>query len=248
MPSISTAATTAPVICLKTRYKSILCDEENYLIALVRYCIHLTTPVRAQIVKTIEELDRYPWSGHGTIIGTTNHPWMDVDSVLSQFGGRKKSDIRIPAVCHGRAGSGASGPELTGGGLIRSQGGWSRVLALRRAGRKEESDERILGSGDFVHAIIRETEERQLRQTKLRRSRKGIGDIIREECGERQGERRGIGAGSRRRKVSETRAVIACRCKQELGISGAEIARHLGVNTTSINRAVEKADGLPGRR
>ena len=38
----------------QNRYKSILCDEDNYLLALVRY-IHLN-PVRAQIVKTIEEL------------------------------------------------------------------------------------------------------------------------------------------------------------------------------------------------
>jgi hypothetical protein len=51
----------------ENRYKSILCDEEKCLLSLIRY-IHLT-PVRAQIVRTIEELDRYPWSGHGTIVG-----------------------------------------------------------------------------------------------------------------------------------------------------------------------------------
>ena len=230
----------------ENRYKSILCDEENYLIALVRY-IHLN-PIRAQIVKTIEELDRYSWSGHGTIIGTTKYPWMDVDSVLSQFSdGKRKAISQYRRFIMEGLGTERQ-PELTGGGLIRSQGGWSRVLALRRAGQKEESDERILGSGDFVHAIIRETEERQLRQTRLRRSRKGIGGIIREECGKRGVNEEELVQGSRRRKVSETRAVIACRCKQELGISGAEIARHLGVNTTSINRAVEKADGLLGRR
>ena len=230
----------------ENRYKSILCDEENYLIALVRY-IHLN-PIRAQIVKTIEELDRYSWSGHGTIIGTTKYPWMDVDSVLSQFSdGKRKAISQYRRFIMEGLGTERQ-PELTGGGLIRSQGGWSRVLALRRAGQKEESDERILGSGDFVHAIIRETEERQLRQTRLRRSRKGIGGIIREECGKHGVNEEELVQGSRRRKVSETRAVIACRCKQELGISGAEIARHLGVNTTSINRAVEKADGLLGRR
>lgn len=230
----------------ENRYKSILCDEENYLIALVRY-IHLN-PIRAQIVKTIEELDRYSWSGHGTIIGTTKYPWMDVDSVLSQFSdGKRKAISKYRRFVMDGLGTERQ-PELTGGGLIRSQGGWSRVLALRRAGQKEESDERILGSGDFVHAIIRETEERQLRQTRLRRSRKGIGGIIREECGKHGVNEEELVQGSRRRKVCETRAVIACRCKQELGISGAEIARHLGVNTTSINRAVEKADGLLGRR
>ena len=43
----------------ENRYKSILCEEENYLLALVRY-IHLN-PVRAGMVKTLEELDLHPW-------------------------------------------------------------------------------------------------------------------------------------------------------------------------------------------
>jgi REP element-mobilizing transposase RayT len=50
----------------ENRYKSVLCDEENYLLALVRY-IHLN-PVRARVVSTLRELDRYPWSGHGALI------------------------------------------------------------------------------------------------------------------------------------------------------------------------------------
>ena len=51
-------------------------------------------------------------------------------------------------------------PEFTGGGLIRSKGGWSEVVSARRSGQKEESDERILGSGDFVNAILKEAEEK----------------------------------------------------------------------------------------
>ncbi len=41
-------------------------------------------------------------------------------------------------------------PDLVGGGLVRSLGGWSEVKALRRSGIRELADERILGSGDFV--------------------------------------------------------------------------------------------------
>jgi len=37
-------------------------------------------------------------------------------------------------------------PDLVGGGLIRSQGGWTAVKALRRLGVREKSDERILDS------------------------------------------------------------------------------------------------------
>jgi putative transposase len=224
----------------QNRYKSILCDEENYLLALIRY-IHLN-PVRAQIVKTIEELDRYPWSGHSAIVGTLKRPWMDKDTVLSRFGARKRKAIAEYRRFILEEWGADRKPELTGGGLIRSQGGWSRVLALQRRGQKEFSDERILGTGDFVHAIMREVEEKQLRQTKLRRRGKGIAEIIREECKKVGVNEQELMQGSRRQKVSRTRAVIAFRCKEEIGCSGAEIARHLGVNTTSINRAVEKME------
>jgi len=48
-------------------------------------------------------------------------------------------------------------------------------------------------------------------------------------------------SGSRRSMVSRTRAEIARRGMEELGLSAAEIARHLGVATSSITRAVAKA-------
>ncbi len=124
------------------------------------------------------------------------------------------------------------------------QGGWSRVLALQRKGQKHELDERILGSGDFVHTILKEVEERQLRQTTLRRRGKGVAEIIREECKKSGVNEQELIRGSRRRKVSRARAIIAHRCKEEIGNSGAEIARHLGVNTSSINRAVERAEQI----
>lgn len=45
-----------------TEYKSIVCEEEQYLLELVRY-IHLN-PLRAGVIKTLDELDKYKWSGH----------------------------------------------------------------------------------------------------------------------------------------------------------------------------------------
>jgi len=46
--------------------------------------------------------------------------------------------------------------------------------------------------------------------------------------------------GSRRSKVSQARAQIARRGMEEIGLSAAEIARRLGVATSSITRAIEK--------
>jgi len=228
----------------QNRYKSVICDEENYFLALIRY-IHLN-PIRARIVKTMEELDVYPWSGHSTIVGKIKNSWMDINATLSRFGDRRKMAVaEYRRFVEEDLGSGRK-PELTGGGLIKSHGGWSQVLALQRSGQREESDERILGSGDFVHTLLREAEEMQLRQTKLRRSGKEIVDIIREECKKAGVNEQELVRGSRRRKVSRTRAEIALRCKVEIGCSGAEIARHLGVNTTSINRAIERAEEPSG--
>jgi len=224
----------------ENRYKSILCEEEGYLLALVRY-IHLN-PIRAKLVNTIEELDRYPWSGHRVVIGKDEYPWMGRAYILGQFARTKKKAIRAYQLfVQDGLGEGRR-PELTGGGLIRSQGGWSQVLALRSKGEKDSSDERVLGSGEFVDQILQEVEDRQLRQMKLRRRGGSIEDIIQEECKKQKVSEQELRKGSRRGIVSEVRAEIACRSKDELGISGAEIARYLGVNTSSITRAIAKKD------
>jgi len=55
-------------------------------------------------------------------------------------------------------------PEMVGGGLIRSLGGWSSVLALRRRGGVQASDQRILGDGDFVEAVLSEMDEIVMRE------------------------------------------------------------------------------------
>jgi len=224
----------------ENRYKSILCDEENYLLALVRY-IHLN-PVRAGIIRTLEELDRYAWSGHQAIVGEVKHPWMDTETVLSQFGKTKKKAItEYRRFVQEDIGKGRN-TVLTGGGLIRSHGGWSQVLSMKRKGLKEETDERILGNGDFVQEILKEAEEKHLRQLKLRQSGLSITVIIRQECKKSKISPEELRRGSRRRRVSEARAAIALRSSKEIGFSGAEIARNLGVNTSSINRAIARAE------
>ena len=72
--------------------------------------------------------------------------WQDRDTVLTYFGKRQKRAIEKYEKFVGEGIEAGSRPELVGGGLIRSLGGWSQVLSLRRAGGKVFSDERILGA------------------------------------------------------------------------------------------------------
>jgi hypothetical protein len=51
-------------------------------------------------------------------------------------------------------------PELQGGGLLRSQGGWAAGAALRRGREAYLGDERVLGSTAFIEQLRREVETR----------------------------------------------------------------------------------------
>jgi putative transposase len=73
-------------------------------------------------------------------------------------------------------------PELVGGGLIRSLGGWSAVKALRRAGDRELSDDRILGSGEFVEQIIKEAEGKAKYQLPVKEKDRKIEEYITKLC------------------------------------------------------------------
>ncbi len=61
----------------QNRFKSVLCQEDAYLLELVRY-IHLN-PIRAGLVKNLDELDRYPYSGHSFLMGTLTNTWQEID-------------------------------------------------------------------------------------------------------------------------------------------------------------------------
>ena len=228
----------------ENRYKFVLCDEETYLLSLVRY-IHLN-PFRAGVVSTLDELDHYPWSGNSVLMGKQVCPWMDTEYVLARFGRSKGAGRRgYRGFVEEGMGMGRV-PELTGGGLIRILGGWSKVIAMRRKGKGEESDGRILGDGDFVQRILGEVEDKELRQLKVRWRGVTIREIILEECrkvGVNPGELRN---GGRRRLVTGVRAAVAHRVAGEIGLTAAEIARHVGVTTSSITRAIARADEEKG--
>ena len=75
-----------------------------------------------------------------------------IEYVLSLFGSRRvRKENYLKYVQEGvKAGR---RPELVGGGLVRSLGGWSEVLALRTRKGGDAFDSRVLGDSDFVQEI-----------------------------------------------------------------------------------------------
>ena len=226
----------------QNRYKSIICEDDPYLLELTRY-IHLN-PFRAGIVSSMKELKKYRWTGHHVIMGKAKSKWQDVETVLAYFGRRREeamakyeSFIR-EGIADGRR------PELTGGGLVRSAGGWAQVKSLRRRGIQIASDERVLGSGEFIERLIEEAEQREKETLRLT---KRIPDL--QEFAKRISEQQGIEKdelmrGSRKREVVKARKIFCQVVVRKGRYSGAEVARFLGISTSAVNR-LANADELP---
>jgi hypothetical protein len=141
----------------QSRYKSILCQQDTYFLELIRY-IHLN-PVRSQVIKGFKSLDSYKYTGHSTIMGDIARDWQDVSFVLGHFS--KKTSLARRYYCEFVEKGVDQGhrPDLTGGGLIRSLGGWAAAKMQRGCAERIKSDERILGDGDFVEEILRQSRE-----------------------------------------------------------------------------------------
>jgi REP element-mobilizing transposase RayT len=67
----------------QNRYKSILCQEDTYLLELVRY-IHLN-PLRAGLVPDYRRLKTYRYCGYGALIGIHKVVFQHTDTVLKRF-------------------------------------------------------------------------------------------------------------------------------------------------------------------
>ena len=226
----------------QNRYKSIICEDDPYLLELTRY-IHLN-PLRAGTVRNLKELKGYRWCGHSCIMGMVKREWQDTDTVLAYFGKNRKRAIEKYGNYVEKGVSPGRRPELVGGGLIRSLGGWSQVLSLRRVGSKVFSDERILGSSEFVKNVIADAEEKAKETLRLTSKISDLPSLAKEVCKGEGVDEAELRSGLRKRKIVKSRRIFCQTGVKRMGYSGADVARFLGINTSAVNR-LAVSDELP---
>ena len=227
----------------QNRYKSIICQEDVYFKELVRY-IHLN-PLRGKIVSDIKGLNKYPYSGHSVLMGKKKREWCNIEYVLSYFG-KKASGSRKHYLSYVKKGiDQGRRPELVGGGLVRSLGGWSAVKKLRLKGQdRVKGDERILGDGEFVTALLSEANESLDRRYEL----KGLGYNL-EKIGQRVSkiygiEKEEIYSRGRRKVQVKARDLLCYWAVRELGISCTDVAKRLGISQPGVGYAVHRGEKI----
>jgi putative transposase len=219
----------------QNRYKSILCQEDIYLTELLRY-IHLN-PLRAGLVAHMKALDKYPWSGHGVIMGKRKNDWQNIDYVLSLFGGKKVHARREYRSFVQEGIDEGKRPDLVGGGLIRSTGGWQQVKAMRQLGIRLKGDERILGDSDFVQRVLDSSDERFERRYFLEAQGYGFGKVVERVAQLLDMPPKDVLRSGKQAKTVMARSLVCFWANRELGMSTVEISNQLKIGQSAVSRS-----------
>jgi REP element-mobilizing transposase RayT len=226
----------------QNRYKSIVCEDDPYLLELTRY-IRLN-PLRAGMVEDLDKLNVYPWSGHSVLMGKVVRNWQDSESILDCFGNEQEQSRTAYEIFVRDGIDHGSRPELVGGGLVRSLGDWSQVVSFRRKGDSFSSDARVLGGSEFVDRILLEAAEKEKETLRLLSGKIDLPTLLKDISLNEEIDASAIISGVRKRNVVRASKLFCQIAVCKMGYSGAEVARFLRISTSAVNR-LASLDELP---
>ncbi len=226
----------------QNRYKSILCQEDAYLLELVRY-IHLN-PLRAKIVQNLKELESCSYCGHSALFKSGCCPWQDTGYVLKMFDSNLSTARRLYRGFVAKGVDQGRRDDLIGGGLIRSAGGWLAVKALRKAKLFQKSDERVLGDGDFVEKVLSLANEKMERRWRLKTEGVDFESILKSVSAVTGVSPEMILTGDRERRTVNARSLLCYWATEELGLKQPEIAKKLRVTQAAVSIAAKRGRAI----
>ena len=139
-------------------------------------------------------------------------------------------------------------PELVGGGLIRSMGGWAAVKAMRRTGDYMKGDERILGGADFVKTILTEAEENIDRKYRLQAEGYDLSMVVDRVADLLGLSRDEVLSPGKYKNVVEARSVVCYWAVRELGINQEILAHKFGISQPAVSVAVKRGEQIVDKR
>jgi hypothetical protein len=208
---------------------------------LVRY-IHLN-PLRAGIVPNLGKLNGYKYCGHSALMGRRECEWQDTRYMFSCFGKRLTEARRSYSAYVKEGISQGRRPELVGGGLIRSLGGWEAIKGMGKGERARiKGDERILGDSDFVLQVLKETDETFNRYYEMKRLGYDLKAVENRVCEIFKIGAEDIYSKSREKVKASARGLFCYWAVRELGYGLTELARHLGITQPAVGYAVKRGE------
>ena len=177
-------------------------------------------------------------------MGTKAYDWQDLETVLSRFGSNVRSarkkyrEFMMEGIGVGKRN------DLTGGGLIRSSGGWQALKGFRKQGIHVKSDERILGDSDFVESVLKERKEHFDRRYRLLSRGYDFDKVVIRVAELLEMSPEVILKPSKKPKRARARSLVCFWAVRELGLSGTEVSKRLGIVQSAVSKAVERGADL----
>ena len=197
------------------------------------------------MVMDLKALKRYPFCGHGVLAGYCKKFWQDDEYVLRFFG----SDMHLARkhyLSYIKAGlEQGRRPELVGGGLVRSFGGWGGIKKHRqqKMGRIK-GDQRILGDSNFVMSMLDQARQTYERGYELKA--KGVDlDYIAAKAARIYGiDPKDIFTKGRVKTRAEARGLLCYWAINELNMPLSDLARKLAMTPSGVFYAAQQGETI----
>jgi len=226
----------------QNRYKSILCQDDVYALELIRY-IHLN-PLRAKTIPDLKFLDKHTYSGHATIMGKKKNNWQDTDYVLKLFNSKLSLARRRYREYVKKGISVGKRPDLIGGGLVRSAGGWDALKGLRKIKAYMKGDERILGDSDFVETVLKACQDKFDRKYLLKSGGYDFDTVV-DRIAKVLGINRSevLSSGRQPHKV-HARSLLCFWASRELGMSMVQLSKRLKISQPTASQSATRGEKI----
>jgi putative transposase len=158
------------------RYKSIATQNFTYIRELIRY-VHLN-PLRAGVVSSIDNLEKYRWSGHRALMGLEDCPWMSLKETLTRFSPHlhRAREVYRAFLVEG----------IERGGTFETI--WDEIRTVTHESGMDSrfGDGRIVGEPEFVNKMVARYESEEIKLKKLRENRPELSAILKTVCEQRK--------------------------------------------------------------
>ncbi|MFH1075267.1 MAG: transposase, partial [Pseudomonadota bacterium] len=135
-------------------------------------------------------------------------------------------------------------PELVGGGLMRSLGGWVSAKTLRGTNDRIKGDERILGDGNFVQEVLESCQQQLERHCHYQAKGYDFDWLVGQVATLFGIDKYVVTRQGRYPNTVEARSVLCYCATRELGIATLELSKRLGISQPTASQSAKRGETI----
>ncbi|MGD2100001.1 MAG: hypothetical protein PVG35_20695 [Desulfobacterales bacterium] len=160
-------------------------------------------------------------------MGKVEAEFQDTEFVLKLFGQSLRQARRAYENYVSKGVKQGRRPDLVGGGLLRSVGGWAKLRGFSDIGVRIKGDERILGSSDFVERVLKQADEQLEERYRLQANLISLPAFVDKVAQYYKIDPDDLNSASKARVITNARRALCYIAVRKLGyiINGIAVAR-----------------------